>query len=133
MAETSVEPSGTSATVERGGATGLLKVGVSFGHGRGGDGSVLGACPILRFLHLGGLPTGLGRVEVDVTFRNTHSIFADIIQAEIFELNLSKLESRPFAHLCAIPCASDYSDIPRNLWTAFCALSFDPVPKYFIP
>ena len=25
----------------------------------------------------------------DVTFRNTHSIFADIIQAEIFEPNLS--------------------------------------------
>ena len=66
MAETSVEPSGTSATVERASATGLLKVGVSFGRGRGGDGSVLGVtCPILWFLHLGGLPIGLGAVEVD--------------------------------------------------------------------
>ena len=66
MAETSVEPSGTSATVERASTTGLLKVGVGFGCGRGGDGSVLGAtCPILQFLHLGGLPIGLGAVEVD--------------------------------------------------------------------
>ena len=46
--------------------TGLLKVGVSFGRGRGGDSSMLGAtCPILQFLHLGGLPIGLGAVEVD--------------------------------------------------------------------
>ena len=61
-----VEPSGTSATVERAGTTGLLKVGVGFGRGCSGDGSVLGAsCPILQFLRLGGLPIGLGAVEVD--------------------------------------------------------------------
>ena len=66
MAEMLVEPSGTSATVERAGATGLLKVGVGFGCGHGGDSSMLGAtCPILRLLRLGGLPIGLGAVEVD--------------------------------------------------------------------
>ena len=66
MAETLVEPSGTSATIERAGATGLLKVGVSFEHGRSGDSSVLGVtCLILWFLRLGGLPIGLGAAEVD--------------------------------------------------------------------
>ena len=39
----------------------------------------------------------------NVMFCNTHSNFADIIQAEIFEPELSKLNSQPFTRLRTLP------------------------------
>ena len=51
-----------------------------------------------------------------VTFRNTHSNFADIIQPEIFEPELSKLDFPPFAQLHTLPCVSThFQTIPTFL------------------
>ena len=61
-----------------------------------------------------------------VTFHNTHSNFADIIQAEIFEPEPSNLIPHPshnFAHLCAFPHISGRFRHSRNHQTAFRALS----------
>ena len=52
-------------------------------------------------------------LHMTVTFHNTHSIFADIIQAEMFEPNLSNSipnTSHISMHSCAIPAIPTFSE-----------------------
>ena len=64
-------------------------------------------------------------------FHNTHSIFADIIWAEIFEPDLSNSIPTPlyiFAHFRALLTILTL----QNLWSTFYVLSFDPASNYFV-
>ena len=75
-------------------------------------------------------------LEEIVTFRSTHSNFADIIQAEIFKPDLSNSIPNPslnFAYFRVLPRTSRQFRHSQNLWTMFHVLSFDPVSKYFVP